>query len=167
MGTENRNNENGDGEGQKKRGAGVFSDSGMTDDDRRKLRRQQRDLHYRVSNDIGRGEEDAMEFLERNRDDNNELFDKVRYTREAVLDAENTEIIASKTLQHVDRLVQVIPTQRDNMDNIASTDLCPTTTPYLSLFSIRRFQDLMLQSLPISFAPSAPLGKAPGNLTGL
>lgn len=89
-------------------GGRVFDESIMTLDDRRKLRRQQRDLNHAVANDEDRGEdEDAMAFLDRKRGDNNNLFEKVLFTREAVLDAENTELIAAKTLQCIDRLVQV------------------------------------------------------------
>mmetsp|Transcript_21864 Transcript_21864/g.28291 ORF Transcript_21864/g.28291 Transcript_21864/m.28291 type:complete len:349 (-) Transcript_21864:79-1125(-) len=86
----------------------VFEDSGLTEEDRRKLRRKQRDLYHQVDQEIGRGgEEDRMDFLSRNRDSNNKLFSKVAYTREATLDAENAQLIAVKTLQEVDQMVQV------------------------------------------------------------
>jgi hypothetical protein len=35
------------------------------------------------------------------------LFDRVRYTREAVLDGENLIVIANKAAKQVDRLIQV------------------------------------------------------------
>ena len=97
-------------EGQKKRTAnsGVFENSGMTDEHRRKLRRKQRKLHDEVANEMDRREdEEALEFLERKRGDNNKLFESVKFTREAVLDAENTELLAAKSLHQLDRLVQV------------------------------------------------------------
>lgn len=86
----------------------VFEESGLTEEDRRNLRRKQRDLHHRVNQEVGRDEnEGVMEFLSERRDENNQLFNKVAYTREAVLDADNAELIAAKTLQQVDQMVQV------------------------------------------------------------
>ena len=41
------------------------------------------------------------------RGENNDLFEKVKYTREAVLDGENLDLIASHAAKQVDSLVQV------------------------------------------------------------
>jgi hypothetical protein len=49
----------------------------------------------------------VMDFLAKVRHENNQLFRSVRYTREAVLDAENGELIVQKTLHEVDKLRQV------------------------------------------------------------
>jgi hypothetical protein len=45
--------------------------------------------------------------LDEARGRNNELFDNVRFTREAVLDGENLIVIANKAAKQVDRLIQV------------------------------------------------------------
>jgi hypothetical protein len=105
---------------------GVFDESGMTDQERRTLRRNQRQLHETIrqdkrealastsdkedgeDDDDSAAEKDApMEFLQSARQQNNVLFEKVLYTREAVLDAENVDLIAQKYVQQVERLVQV------------------------------------------------------------
>lgn len=85
----------------------LFHDSGMTEDDRRQLRRNQRKLHHDVDQEIDRGDdEERMDYLARKRSTNNNLFNKVKFTREATLDAENNVLIAKKTLQEVDQMVQ-------------------------------------------------------------
>jgi hypothetical protein len=106
---------------------GVFDESGMTDQERRQLRRNQRQLHETIrqdkrealvsaaTGDDGEEQDDddsavadaPMEFLVSARQKNNKLFENVRYTREAVLDAENVDLIAQKYVQQVERLVQV------------------------------------------------------------
>ena len=109
----------------------LFEESGMTADERRLLRKQQRQLGERIAHDDrgakennvnhaagddddddnadagGVEKQDSLEFLDNVRKENNELFDSVAFTREAVLDAENADMIAAKTLQQVDRMVQV------------------------------------------------------------
>ena len=86
----------------------LFEDSGMTEDDRRHVRHQQRNLHEKIERGP-REDNDAnkMQFLSKVRDENNQLFDSVRYTREAVLDADNAGLIVEKTLLEVDKLRQV------------------------------------------------------------
>jgi hypothetical protein len=114
---------------------GVFDESGMTDQERRELRRNQRQLNETIrqdkrealpaaatANDSENENDDAtdadaaakkvdananMEFLKSARQHNNELFESVRFTREAVLDAENVDLIAQKYVQQVEQLVQV------------------------------------------------------------
>ncbi|KAG7357597.1 Nse4 C-terminal-domain containing protein [Nitzschia inconspicua] len=74
---------------------------GQTDEERREIRRQQRLLHRDIEE---RG--DDLEVSEvRHR--NNKIFSKVRFVREAVLDGENVNLIATKAAQKVDQLVQV------------------------------------------------------------
>ena len=41
------------------------------------------------------------------REQNNELYNEVRYTREAVLDSENIDLIASKAAREAEKIVQV------------------------------------------------------------
>lgn len=84
---------------QKKKRVGVLDESGLTDADRRRVRQQQRSLLVDL-------EERGLE-LEEARNRNNELYESVRYTREAVLDGENMIAIANLASQKVDRLIQV------------------------------------------------------------
>ena len=90
----------------KKKKIAVFEESGITDAERRQLRHDQRQIHDTIVDDQRAGEA-PMEFLEDTRNQNNELFEKVAYTREAVLDAENIDLIAQKYVQQVDRMIQV------------------------------------------------------------
>jgi hypothetical protein len=96
------------------------------------LRKNQRSLNQRIANDsrdtnnkketAGEDDDDEnqshdeensqappnqLEFLDDVRNENNKLFKEVKYTREAVLDAENVDLIANKYVNQVDRLVQV------------------------------------------------------------
>jgi hypothetical protein len=82
----------------------LMEESELTDEQRRKLRRQQRDLQKEMA------DRDDLQ-LEEARGRNNELFDHVRYTREAVLDGENLIVIANKAAKQVDRLIQASPRQ--------------------------------------------------------
>jgi hypothetical protein len=126
---------------------GVFDQSHMTDQERRDLRRKQRELGYQLLHDVrnvaasenveiistssqprvmsnstihpisdvnaadtggvGNNVRNALQFLSETRLVNNKLFDRVVFTREAVLDADNVHLIANKYVQQVDRLVQV------------------------------------------------------------
>ncbi|KAL3922940.1 MAG: hypothetical protein SGILL_001937 [Bacillariaceae sp.] len=74
---------------------------GQTDQERREIRKKQRRLQKDMEE---RGEN--LELAEA-RDRNNEIFKNVRYTREAVLDGENINMIATKAAQKVDQLIQV------------------------------------------------------------
>ena len=87
----------------------VMEASGQTDQDRRVLRTQQRKLQSKIVNseagaDIENPNADAFESI---REENNRLWDDVRYTREAVLDGDNLELISRRARNQVDRLVQV------------------------------------------------------------
>jgi hypothetical protein len=78
----------------------ILEESGLTEEQRRQIRRQQRDLLKELN------EQDNLE-LDEARTRNNEIYKSVRYTREAVLDGENLTLIANKAAQAVDRLIQV------------------------------------------------------------
>jgi hypothetical protein len=78
----------------------LMEESELTDDQRRKLRKKQRGLQKEMA------DRDDLQ-LEEARGRNNELFDHVRYTREAVLDGENLIVIANQAAKQVDRLIQV------------------------------------------------------------
>jgi hypothetical protein len=79
---------------------GLLTESGLTEEDRRQIRKEQRDLLKELE------DKDALD-VEEARNRNNRLYQKVRYTREAVLDGENLISIAQKASQKVDRLIQV------------------------------------------------------------
>lgn len=82
--------------------------SGQTDSERRQLRYNQRQILKNVSGQDGDGLEDATcDDLDRMREKNNELFDKVRFAREAVLDGENIQAITLRAARQADRLVAV------------------------------------------------------------
>lgn len=77
-------------------------ESGLTDAQRRQLRREQRELAKKLHE--GPEEEDEQ-FLDNAREMNNELFENVRFTREAVLDAENVDTIAAKFVNKADSMI--------------------------------------------------------------
>jgi len=78
---------------------GLMQASGLTEEDRRQIRKDQRQLLRELE------EKDSLE-VEEARDRNNTIYKRVRYTREAVLDGENLIQIAKKASQKVDRLIQ-------------------------------------------------------------
>lgn len=79
----------------------LMGNSGQTDEERRSIRRSQRQLFKEM--------EERAETLgvEEARKRNNKIFKSVKFTREAVLDGDNLTLIATKASQKVDRLVQV------------------------------------------------------------
>ena len=79
----------------------VLEDAGLTESDRRQLRHQQRDLATEIDQST------TLDDLIDKRDVNNELFNAVAYTREAVLDAENMKGIVEKYSKHAESLVTV------------------------------------------------------------
>ena len=80
----------------------LLRQSGLTDDARRLIRKQQRLLYHEMED---RGVNlDVNEARKRN----NEIYENVRFTREAVLDGENLVMIASKATQQVNRMIQVM-----------------------------------------------------------
>ena len=110
---------------KKKRKVKIMDASGQTDSDRRLLRKKQRDLHHDISfdgpvvannndNDDTSDEEEQQgggreksSRLAGWRNENNKLWDDVRYTREAVLDSENMDLISSKAAREVEKIIQV------------------------------------------------------------
>lgn len=97
----------------KKKKFKIMSVSGQTEGDRRVLRRRQRDLQGEIvmgsadADAAGGGEGDDGDELDRLRDRNNALWEDVRYTREAVLDSENVDLIANKAARQAEKIVQV------------------------------------------------------------
>lgn len=72
---------------------------GLTDAERRQVRHEQRQLQERLQTDNS---------LDEVREENNKIFNsKVRFTREAVLDIDNCNALATKYLQQVEQNVQV------------------------------------------------------------
>ncbi len=110
---------------KKKRKVRIMTASGQTDADRRVLRRRQRELHTDISfdapaassgtnNDNSESEDEEEETTKPSstgllnwREKNNALWDDVRYTREAVLDSENMDLISSKAAREVEKIIQV------------------------------------------------------------
>ena len=86
---------------------GLMEDSGQTDAERRRLRRAQRSLQKSIVENGEAMENPTDETFGKIRGKNNTLFDKVKYTREAVLDGENLDLIALHAAKQVDSLVQV------------------------------------------------------------
>lgn len=82
--------------------------SGQTEDERRALRLELRNIQRRLvgseGNDIESVETGAFE---RFRGENNALFEKVRHTREAVLDGENVEVMTGRASKQVEKLVAI------------------------------------------------------------
>ena len=94
---------------KKKKKVKVMEESGQTDEERRALRRKQRLLQHKiVASETGAQLEDPnADAFEEIRRENNELFEAVRYTREAVVDGENLQLMSERTARQVDKLVQV------------------------------------------------------------
>ena len=94
---------------KKKKKVKVMEESGQTDEERRALRREQRQLQHKIlTSETGAQLEDPnADAFEEIRGENNKLFEKVRYTREAVMDGDNLQYISDRTARQVDKLVQV------------------------------------------------------------
>ena len=99
---------------KKKKRVRIMNESGQTDAQRRVLRSRQRELHNNIAVGGGNGDggrsgggDDESDDLTRLRAQNNELWQEVRYTREAVLDSENVDLIASKAARQAEKIVQV------------------------------------------------------------
>lgn len=85
----------------------VMENSGQTDAERRELRRSYRHLQKVIRNDAEALEDATSGKFSDVRDENNYLWNQVRYTREAVLDGENLDLIATRASRQVDKLVEV------------------------------------------------------------
>jgi hypothetical protein len=72
-----------------------------SDEGRRALRVKQRELKEDIQACS------TTEELHKHREANNKIFKNVHYTREAVCDAENNLLLATKMVQNAERLVQV------------------------------------------------------------
>ncbi|KAL3786500.1 hypothetical protein HJC23_010666 [Cyclotella cryptica] len=96
---------------RKKKKVKIMSNSGQSDADRRLLRQQQRKLNEDIlagAVDNGDDNESNEEpSFQKMRKMNNKLWDQVRYTREAVLDSENVDLIAANAARQAESLVQV------------------------------------------------------------
>jgi hypothetical protein len=96
---------------KKRKVVGFFDESGLTDSQRRMLRKEQRSIATNL-----RDECQDMEEIDNQRERNNTLFqEKVCYTREAVLDADNVELIVGKVSKHIEKIVQVCITIKGKM----------------------------------------------------
>ncbi|CAB9496203.1 Pfam:Nse4 [Seminavis robusta] len=82
------------------------ADSGLTEDDRRRLRAEQRSLGKELQTGP-MDEDDGGQWVERAREKNNDLFKNVRFTREAVLDAENANSISQHVSSQINNMVTV------------------------------------------------------------
>lgn len=87
----------------------VMEESGQTDEERRALRRAQRKLQHKIvhSEQGAELEDPNADAFEQIRGENNTLFEDVKFTREAVLDGDNLELISRRAARQVDKLVQV------------------------------------------------------------
>ena len=85
--------------GNRRRSKKVKVFEGLTDEERRQVRQEQRQLYDRLVND---------EDVEDVRKKNNRLFkSSVRFTREAVLDGDITALVTEKLVKQVEQTVQV------------------------------------------------------------
>ena len=104
-------------DGESDHSTGIMEDSGLTEEERRQIRKEQRQLLKELD------EKDTIE-LDEARERNNRIYKKVRYAREAVLDGENLISIANKASQKVDRLIQV-----SDSFMVGSVENCSTSQP--------------------------------------
>jgi hypothetical protein len=86
--------------------------SGQSDAERRKIRHKQRDLLKRMHEHEDEMENAQNSTFEELRGENNDIWKRVKYTREAVLDGENLDVIAARAARQVDKLVQVSRNQK-------------------------------------------------------
>jgi hypothetical protein len=102
---------------KKKKVPYLMSASGQSDADRRELRKKQRKLHNDIALDVpvAAAADDEMEGTEKLlsgkllswSEQNNSLWKQVHYTREAVLDSDNVELITNKAAREVEKMAQV------------------------------------------------------------
>lgn len=89
----------------------VMSESGHTEAQRRALRVQQRDLKALIADERSELSEQIADVssgkFQDVRKKNNILYEEVTYTREAVLDSENLELISSRAARQVDKLIEI------------------------------------------------------------
>ena len=85
----------------------VMEQSGQSDAERRKLRHDLRALNKNLNTNADELEDATSGKFGEARGDCNELFGRVRYAREAVLDSDNLNLIATRAARQIDRLVEV------------------------------------------------------------
>ena len=100
---------------------------GIDDEVRRKLRQEERAL--------GKAIQEETVTYEDGRDKNNELFEKVVYTREAVLDGENLKTLAEKAAKNAENIIQVSSLLTVSTLTLNPSTLC-TRNLFLTLFSL-------------------------------
>ena len=94
---------------------------------------KQRELNKKLRE--GPEDPDDEDFVKRMQKENNELFYNVRYTREAVLDAENVELIVKTFSKKVDDMIQVCLCVRCSVVEIFVTNVrCCFLWHFLSRF---------------------------------
>lgn len=88
-----------------------MSESGQTDAERRALRIKQRDLKSLIADERSELSEQIADVastkFQDTRKTNNKLYEDVNYTREAVLDSDNLQLISSRVARQVDKLIEV------------------------------------------------------------
>ena len=77
--------------------------SGQSEDDRRELRQKQRELRAKI---LGISVS-AVEEVKEARDQNNILWERVRFNREAVLDSDNVEPLTNKVALQTEKMITV------------------------------------------------------------
>mmetsp|Transcript_43396 Transcript_43396/g.132014 ORF Transcript_43396/g.132014 Transcript_43396/m.132014 type:complete len:449 (-) Transcript_43396:307-1653(-) len=87
----------------------LMSESGQTDEDRRLLRRKMREFQQEIVGEKGERIEDPSKVadFQEVRGTSNRLWNNVKFTREAVLDADNFDIIATRAGRQAEKLIQV------------------------------------------------------------
>jgi hypothetical protein len=85
----------------------VMEQSGQTDAQRRELRQSLRTLHNKMQDMAEELEDVSSSSFATLRQDNNQLWNQVRYTREAVLDGDNLDVLANRAARQVDKLIEV------------------------------------------------------------
>eukprot|EP00804_Cyclotella_cryptica_P021701 CCRYP_012862-RA/>CCRYP_012862-RA protein AED:0.00 eAED:0.00 QI:68/1/1/1/1/1/2/194/485 len=92
---------------RKKKKIKVMSDSGQTIAERQVLRQELRQLHGEILSGVaGLGEEGTSAF-DNMRQRNNNLWERVRYNREAVLESMNVELIADFAARQTESIIKV------------------------------------------------------------
>jgi predicted nucleic acid-binding Zn-ribbon protein len=85
----------------------LMEESGQTEEERRRLRQKQRSLQMSIVAQTEAMENASSEVFGKVREKNNDLFQRVFYTREAVLDGDTLNMISERAAKQVEGLVQV------------------------------------------------------------
>ncbi|KAI2503128.1 Nse4 C-terminal [Fragilaria crotonensis] len=91
---------------RRKQRLSVMENSGQTDAQRRELRQSLRELNKKIQDNADELADATSSKFEKMRHKNNILWDQVRYTREAVLDGDNLDFLATRAARQVDKLVE-------------------------------------------------------------